>query len=191
MLPFSSPLHLFSNLHVIMETAIGKIKELCQGTWYIRLQHLAFNEGFHKENHRKGQGKLKGVSIITVYSAHSRAISSISESTCSVCAWLQIITEAESIWLVHPFSIYTNNITVQFTDVGVNVATAVCTSKLSWFVLQLGESFSWPNWFSWEIGNVVLYGAADMALLGPLLPLYASKLLTRLNVLMWLYSWRK
>lgn len=130
MLPFSSPLHLFSDSHVIMETAIGKIKELCQGTWYIRLQHLAFNEGFHKENHRKGQGKLKGVSIIIVYSAHSRAISSISESTCSVCAWLQIITEAESIWLVHPFSIYTNNITVQFIDVGVNVAAAVCTSKL-------------------------------------------------------------
>lgn len=130
LLPFSSPLHLFSYLHVIMETAIGKVKELCQGTWYIRLQHLAFNEGFHKEHHRKGQGNLKGVSIIIVYSAHSRAISSISESTCSVCAWLQNIAEAGRIWLFHPFSICTNNITVKFTDPGVNLAADICTSKL-------------------------------------------------------------
>lgn len=111
-------------------------------TRYIGLKPLAFNEGVPRENLIKGWEKLKEDAVIIVYSASCRPISSLSESTHSVCI-LGCKTFQESkaldcfILCLYPFSIYPVNI-VQFTDLGVNVETSIFNSKL-WYVRICGE----------------------------------------------------
>ena len=133
-------------------------------TRYISLNPLAFNEGVHRENLMKGQGKLKEDAVIIVYGASWSALSSLSDNNYSVCR-LGCKTfqehKAPGCFILHlyPFSVHLIKLFVQFIDLGVNLETSIFNSKV-WYVgnitfffaAQLGYSFSllyhFPVWLS-------------------------------------------
>lgn len=93
----------------------------CIGTRYITLKPLAFNEGVHRENLMKGQGKLKEDAVIIVYGASCSAISSLSDSNYRVCTLgCKTLQEhkAPGCFMLHlyPFSVHLLKLFVPFID---------------------------------------------------------------------------
>lgn len=127
-------------------------------TRYISLEPLAFDEGIYRENLMKGGVKQREYSIIIVYNASCRSISLLSECTCSVCTpgcktfgnlkHLIVLSYICIHFLFIPLTLF-----VQFIDLGVNLKTCICNSKLcyvgntTFFQPKLNYSFSLLNHF--------------------------------------------
>ena len=127
-------------------------------TRYISLEPLAFDEGIYRENLMKDGVKQREYSIIIIYNASCRSISSLSECTCSVYTpgcktfgnlkHLIVLSYICIHFLFIPLTLF-----VQFIDLGVNLKTCIMLCG-EYHILsaqtQLQIQFTKP--FPWVIG---------------------------------------